>query len=616
MDKGTSSVIISGPEVRKLSQGPGRTLLLVALGLRETSPTELRIDDADNPYRVIAEILSYCKERGCRVLLTSGAQALVQSRIDLLKQFRTATQLDLTSKVAAARRNASATLRRTVLPFQDLSVAHLIEVPFSANFSVPGSGKTVMFYAAYSVLKSEGKVDKAFVVCPRAAFDTWIEEYRACFGSSPSVATLTGTPEERAEIAAAVSQYELFLCSFQMLVNEVRSARKILASSRFVLVIDEAHHVKRGKGGAWYDAIRSISDLSTRRVILTGTPAPNTLLDLGPQLEILWPGIPLLPTTITKANPSVGLEELRKNIAPLYTRVRKRDLGLQEPTRVPIEVKMGPVQARIYRALTHKVLAEITGSEPARAFLRQLRKSLVVRLLQAASNPSLLSEYSVEFRVPPMAHEGVELDELVKSYSSFEFPEKLRVASQLAKLHSEGGEKVVVWTSFIRTAETISSRLTGMGVGNACVTGLLGTDEAVGTRETEIRRFKVDPSVRVLVATIPSVGESVSLHRVCHKAIYVDRTFNCGLVMQSMDRIHRIGLTPDVNVQYLVLQTPGTIDAVVNARLDSKMVAMHRLLNDDIGVLDLDVPDNLAEVDWDTEDIEALVDFLRRSPAS
>ena len=45
--------------------------------------------------------------------------------------------------------------KRTLKDFQKESVFHLINLPFAANFSVPGSGKTTLVYAAYSKLKEE-----------------------------------------------------------------------------------------------------------------------------------------------------------------------------------------------------------------------------------------------------------------------------------------------------------------------------------------------------------------------------------------------------------------------------------------------------------------------------
>lgn len=44
-------------------------------------------------------------------------------------------------------------------------------------------------------------------------------------------------------------------------------------------------------------------------------------------------------------------------------------------------------------------------------------------------------------------------------------------------------------------------------------------------REEEIRRFREDPDCSVLLSNPATLGEGISLHHVCHDAVYVDRDF-------------------------------------------------------------------------------------------
>ena len=55
-------------------------------------------------------------------------------------------------------------------PYQRKSVKHLVTIPNAANFSIPGSGKTIMTYAGLYILKQQGKIDQLIVVGPRASF--------------------------------------------------------------------------------------------------------------------------------------------------------------------------------------------------------------------------------------------------------------------------------------------------------------------------------------------------------------------------------------------------------------------------------------------------------------
>src|SRR3990167_4958616 len=73
----------------------------------------------------------------------------------------------------------------------------------------------------------------------------------------------------------------------------------------------------------------------------------------------------------------------------------------------------------------------------------------MIRLLQAASNPTLLSQHSQEFEVPPLTADGTSLVELIEKYSQFEVPAKFEAAISLTKKLLSEGKKVLLWTSFV-----------------------------------------------------------------------------------------------------------------------------------------------------------------------
>ena len=57
--------------------------------------------------------------------------------------------------------------------------------------------------------------------------------------------------------------------------------------------------------------------------------------------------------------------------------------------------------------------------------------------------------------------------------------------------------------------------------------------------------FHNDPHCALLIANPAAAGEGISLHTVCHNAIYLDRSYVSTHYLQSIDRIHRLGLRPD-----------------------------------------------------------------------
>ena len=89
----------------------------------------------------------------------------------------------------------------------------------------------------------------------------------------------------------------------------------------------------------------------------------------------------------------------------------------------------------------------------------------------------------------------------------------------------------------------------------------------------------------MLVATPHTLSEGVSLHHTTTHQIHLDRTFNAGMMLQSLDRTHRLGLPPnaDCTVTYLLAARrdgSDTIDDVAGQRLDAKVLDMARKLND------------------------------------
>ncbi len=613
-DSDKDLISIRGESAANLLKGEAGTTLSVILNFHALRNNQIVAPTENKPGAKIADTIKSLEKVGIANKLSDSSKNVLQKHIEYLRIFRLASLKgrDIQDNPPNSIEIATFFIRQ-LKPFQIPSVTHLIELKNAANFSVPGSGKTTMVLAAYSILKEREEISKIIVICPRSAFEPWTEEYHDCFGTNPSSFRITGPPHERARRFHEVDSVELFLCTYQMLANERESIARVLKKYPCLLVLDEAHHIKRGEGGVWFNAVNEIAPLAQRRIILTGTPAPNQLEDLLPQFEALWPDLNPAQRAMDLYGRYDRIEDFREALSPYYMRVRKDQLGLPDRQIVRIPIKLGEVQQRIYDILCLRILPQTLLKLEERAIVRDLRKALVVRLLQAASNPTLLGEYSNEFRTPPLEVTGVDIDQLIHNYSSYEMPQKLLVAANLAKKLGEEDRKSIIWTSFVHNAETLHKLVTNFGIKSVLVTGSTTKDETVeNNRDALLHQFKTDPLTKVLIATIPAIAESVSLHRECHDAIYVDRTFNCGLFMQSMDRIHRVGLPPNATVRYHMLLGIDTMDEVVDTRLLFKMETMHRVLNDDINILDLDVPEDLSEGDWDDDDIVAVLEHLRK----
>jgi hypothetical protein len=106
------------------------------------------------------------------------------------------------------------------------------------------------------------------------------------------------------------------------------------------------------------------------------------------------------------------------------------------------------------------------------------------------------------------------------------------------------------------------------------------------------------------------MSEGISLHHVCHDAIYLERTFNAGQYLQSIDRIHRLGLAPGTETRITFLVSAGTIDETVDDRVRIKAARLSEMLSDP-NLVTMALPDEEAYGSWvDAEDLDALFAHL------
>jgi SNF2 family DNA or RNA helicase len=508
--------------------------------------------------------------------------------------------------------------QRQLKRYQVPAVSHAVSIAHSANFSVPGSGKTTIALAAYAILKGRGEIERLVVIGPRACFMPWEDEFEACFGRPAVSVRVSGSRDRRKSLYRVAEGADLVLLSYQMACNDRDDLAALLQRGKCLLVLDESHNVKRIEGGKWAEIVVELAPYATRRMILTGTPAPSSLLDLWSQFTFLWPNPPLLGR---KENFRFKIEEhgskpdaVKESLKPFFWRIKKSDLHLPAPIFHKVPVEMRIYQRRIYDAIGAKVLKDIVKAPSDRAKLRPWRRAKLIRLLQTASNPSLLSEYSVEFRIPPLDASDLPVDQLIERYSEFEVPAKLECAETLIRRLVRRGQKTVLWTTFVHNIKTLEIRLKDLNP--LSIFGSVPKDDDENeeyNREQIIRRFKSSSSSPVLIANPGACAESVSLHKTCKHAVYLDRTFNGAQYLQSLDRIHRVGLSSRDRVHYYILEARDSVDAVIDERLEKKKVRMLELLDDDIPVMNLDTsPEAISDEGDDSADFNAVVVQLKK----
>jgi SNF2 family DNA or RNA helicase len=584
---------------------------------------DFEIDENNNRYffhektefqDAIKEIVKYFNEENIKYKTDDQVTVLIENIRSQESEFDQARE-NLSNKIPVSKPLA---LKRELKPYQIKGFEHFMLVKHGANFSVPGSGKTTMVYAYYAKLKSLGIIEKIFVVGPFSSFSPWEQEAEKCFGRKLDSARLVG--EKRQSYYLEAERFELFLCHYQTAANDKDRLIELCNRYKVLLVIDESHYIKRFLGGVRSDALLTLSPHAERRVILSGTPMPNGYIDLWSQMTFLWPGKQLLGDRNSYKARCEDLEqqeEIKNEIRPFFYRIKKSDLELPKPTFSRIEYLLKPIQAQIYHALSIRLLSELNLQTGDRQKIKQWRKAKMVRLLQAASNPTLLAQYSEEFEIPPLTTDGTPLVELIEKYSQFEVPAKFEAAVALTKTLLSQGKKVIIWTTFVHNIKMLENSF--KGINYYTIHGSVPKDDSedIDNRERRINEFKTISKPSVLIANPAACAESISLHEVCHDSIYLDRSFNCGQYIQSMDRIDRISDFPQ-KANYHILIAKNTIDETIDNRLEDKFETMKRVLEDEvpIGEFDVEGPEMEKSENEEQEDFEATLKdvkiFLQR----
>ena len=398
-----------------------------------------------------------------------------------------------------------------------------------------------------------------------------------------------------------------------------------------MLIVDESHRIKRFTGGVWAPALQEIAKHARVRIILSGTPMPHSGRDLYSQLRVLWPSAELTgprDTFATEVDRNFG--QVLQRIQPFLTRTPKGALGLPPYQIVRHEVSLQDTQKDVYDLILSGFRRRVERADLWTDKIESLRRGRPIRLLQAATNPNTLNSADSLYRLPRLENPNPTLMERLATYADRETPAKFEAALGIIGPIIESGGKVVCWSNFISNldqfAKYVRDRLSvpvfqvdgripvgdeaeydDPGPGN-------GRPQELETRESIIAGFLGAAGSAVLVTNPASCSESISLHHGCHNAIYLDRTYDGALFLQSIDRIHRLGLSPDADVSIHIIRSTidgrPTIDHLVEASLQQKEDRMRRLLEGaELAPLAQPVNPSIA-ADGDEEDLEVLLRYL------
>ena len=427
-------------------------------------------------------------------------------------------------------------------------------VKSAANFSVPGSGKTAAVLGVFAFLRSKGLVKRIVMIGPKSAFISWKDEFRACFGTKQELVCFDiGNVKSNKSKAVKYDTdgKNLILFNYEVFQSDSNlvAAVKELVNRDTLLVFDEVHKVKSTTGKRAEKVLDIARDRIDRYTIaLTGTPVPNSYSDIYNLLHLLYyseyDSIFGFDVSMLKNADDITIRKINDSIQPFFCRTSKDFLGVPkaEPDEV-INVEATSEENKLLNIVVAKY--------------RESPLALLIRILQIESDPMLLNEklnkteFSniLDFDDDEKTVEYIDysalFDESIFSIGkTSKFKACMSKAEELLSMH----RPTIIWCLFIRSVDNIANELRLRGAKVAKITGSVDSS----SREQIIVDFQ-QGKYDFLVTNPQTLAESVSLHKCCHDAIYFEYSFNLSHMLQSRDRIHRLGLPEGTKTRYYYL---------------------------------------------------------------
>ena len=395
-----------------------------------------------------------------------------------------------------------------------------------------------------------GLVKRILVICPKNAFGSWMDEFSVCFDGIEPLRVLNihnpiykNTKQRNAALQYDSGRSNLILVNYESVGGVLDSLIQLL-DKQTLLVFDEVHKVKRVNGEYAENALR-LSYEACYAVAMTGTPIPNSYTDIYNLLHILFPHeydeffdftVPML------RNPGTAdVAAINDKLQPFFCRTTKDQLGVPKANSDLLSVADAkPEENQLLRILQMKY--------------RKNKLALLVRILQMESNPKLLLQSLDLADFAYLLDDSVETSEIDYADYSDEVKTlidtcgrttKFECCVELASSLVKQNKPVIIWCMFVASIQNLSEALENMGIRTRCIYGEVPLEE----RQQILDDFR-SGKIQVLLTNPHTLAESVSLHSVCHDAIYFEYSYNLVHLLQSKDRIHRLGLPDDQYTQY------------------------------------------------------------------
>ncbi|KAK9817567.1 hypothetical protein WJX74_008330 [Apatococcus lobatus] len=444
-----------------------------------------------------------------------------------------------------------------------------------------GLGKTMQCSAFLAALLMGGHVRHAMIVAPKTLLSHWEKELAVC-GLSRDTHQYMGSQSERDDTLQRVMHGKgVLLTTYGMLQHNTSSLAEPPSSAWKarrnadepfqwdIVFFDEGHKLKNPK----MQLVQKVKEVpAALRIIISGTPIQNNLMEMHALFEIACPGLlgdardfkdeferfitagtDKHATMRARQMGSARAAQLRARLAPFFLRRDKKDVlkparNEQDKATTGDSDKAGPSRPPTcgrksdfivwlqLQADQRNLYKEFLTSKAVRAALNQTGSALAALtvLKKICDHPCLLTDKQHPTGTSA-ACKTVFIIQLLQKLTADGHQTLLFSQSRMMLDMLEGAIRQQGW-SFCRIDGTVSS---------------------AAERHERVQRFQTDNTIPIFLLTSQVGGLGLTL-TAADRVIILDPAWNPSVDNQSVDRACRIGQTRDVVVYRLI--TCGTIE--------------------------------------------------------
>ncbi len=420
-----------------------------------------------------------------------------------------------------------------------------------------GLGKTIQALVWMQYCKNIGKLagKPCLIICPTSLVENWAEE-SAKF--TPSLNTLVFSGADRHSKFDQIKESDIVVTSYAILRRDLDKLSTIEFS---LMLLDEAQHIKNK---STQNAIAAKTLKSASKLVLTGTPIENSVLDLWSIMDFLMPGYlgshELFKSKYEAPIARGGLEadaahtKLKRKLHPFLLRRLKVDVARELPPKIQkiATCSLTADQRLVYNQLIESSRRKIESMVAKQGFNKSRMEILVVlmRLRQTCCHLDLL-------KLPDLKPE---------------FPSaKMDLFLELVDEAVDSGHRILVFSQFVGMLSIIRAELDKRNLSYCYLDG--STKE----RMKVVHTFNTQRDIPLFLISLKAGGTGLNLTG-ADMVIHFDPWWNPAVEDQATDRAYRIGQKR--TVYSIKLITKGTVEekvlemqkrkkAVIDATIDS-----------------------------------------------